>query len=93
MELDYGSQVDDPSSCWLNRLPEVVLSNFYTHPNNASIACLKYEIGNPDLKWEEEVLFYVLSVIPLMAFNLKYMDLLHIIISKNWMTYIIQKNI
>ena len=50
MELDYGSQVDDTSSCWLNRLPEVVLSNFYTHPNNASIACLKYEIGNPDLK-------------------------------------------
>ena len=40
MELEYGSHVDDPSSCWLNRLPEVVLSNFYTPPNNASIACL-----------------------------------------------------
>ena len=44
MELEYGSHVDDPSSCWLNRLPEVVLSNFYTPPNNASIACLKYEM-------------------------------------------------
>ena len=42
--------------------------------------------ANPDLKKEEEVQFYVLSVIPLMAFNLKDMDLLHIIISRNtWM--------
>ena len=29
-KLEYGSHVDDPSSCWLNRLLEVVLSNFYT---------------------------------------------------------------
>ena len=93
MELEYGSHVDDPSSCWLNRLPEVVLSNFYTPPNNASIACLQYEIGNPDLKQEEEAYFMYSSVIPLMAFTLKDMDLLHIIISKNWMTDIIQKNI
>ena len=47
MALEYGSHVDDPSSCWLNRLPEVVLSNFYTPPNNASIACLKYEMSEP----------------------------------------------
>ena len=45
MELDYGSHVDDPSSCWLNR--SLVLSNFYTPPNNASIACVKYEMREP----------------------------------------------
>ena len=33
----------------------------------------------------------MLSVIPLMAFNLKDMDLLHIVSLKNWMTCIIQK--
>ena len=44
------------------------------------------------MKQEEEVLFYVLNVISLMAFNLKDRDLLIIIISKNWMTCI-QKNI
>ena len=47
MELDYGSHMDDPSSFWLNRLLEVVLSNFYTPPNNASIACVKYEMREP----------------------------------------------
>ena len=46
--MEYGSHLDDgPSSCWLNRLPEVVLSNFYTPPSNASIACLKYEMREP----------------------------------------------
>ena len=48
MELDYGSHLDDgPSSCWLNGSPEVVLSNFYIPPSNASRACLKYEIREP----------------------------------------------
>ena len=48
MELDYGSHLDDgPASCWLNRSPEVVLSNFYIPPSNASRACLKYEIREP----------------------------------------------
>ena len=45
MELDHVSHLDDgPSYCWLNRSPEGVLSNFYTPPSNASIACLKYEM-------------------------------------------------
>ena len=48
MELDFGSHLDDgPSSCWLNRSPEVVLSNFYIPPSNASRACLKYEMREP----------------------------------------------
>ncbi|XP_030925660.1 uncharacterized protein LOC115952620 isoform X2 [Quercus lobata] len=49
MELDHVSHLDDgSSSCWLNRSPEGVLSNFYTPPNNASIACLEYEMRETD---------------------------------------------
>ncbi|XP_075649422.1 uncharacterized protein LOC142619924 isoform X4 [Castanea sativa] len=45
MELDHASHLDDgPSSCWLNRSPEGVLSNFYTPPSNACIACPKYKM-------------------------------------------------
>ncbi|XP_075647874.1 uncharacterized protein LOC142618748 isoform X3 [Castanea sativa] len=45
MEPDHASHLDDgPSSCWLNRSPEGVLSTFYTPPSDASIACLKYEM-------------------------------------------------
>ena len=45
MELDHVSHLDDgPSSCWLIRSPEGVLSNFYTPPSDASVACLKYEM-------------------------------------------------
>ncbi|KAF3945616.1 hypothetical protein CMV_028025, partial [Castanea mollissima] len=49
MELDHVSHLDDgPSSCWLNRSPEWVLSNFYTPPIDASIACLEYEMRETD---------------------------------------------
>ncbi|XP_065624510.1 uncharacterized protein LOC111986220 isoform X3 [Quercus suber] len=49
MELDHVSHLDDgPSSCWLNRSPEGVLSNFYTPPIDESIACLEYEMREPD---------------------------------------------
>ncbi|KAK4573313.1 hypothetical protein RGQ29_031325 [Quercus rubra] len=49
MELDHVSHLDDgPSSCWLNRSPEGVLSNFYTPSSNASIACLEYEMRETD---------------------------------------------
>ncbi|XP_059431425.1 uncharacterized protein LOC132164922 isoform X2 [Corylus avellana] len=47
MELDYGSLLDDsPSSCWLNRSQEAVLSNSYS-PVGDAIAYLKYEIREP----------------------------------------------
>uniref|UniRef100_A0A7N2ML85 Uncharacterized protein n=1 Tax=Quercus lobata TaxID=97700 RepID=A0A7N2ML85_QUELO len=49
MELDHVSHLDyGPSSCWLNRSPEGVLSNFYTPPIDASIACLEYEMRETD---------------------------------------------
>ena len=49
MELDHVSHLDDgPSSCWLNRSPEGLLSNFYTPSSNASIARLEYEMRETD---------------------------------------------
>nr|POE84367.1 hypothetical protein CFP56_66404 [Quercus suber] len=49
MELDHVTHLDDgPSSCWLNRSPEGVLSNIYTPPIDASIACLEYEMRETD---------------------------------------------
>jgi hypothetical protein len=49
MEIDYGSHLDGgPSPCWLNRSPEVVLSNSYSPPSD--MAHLKYEIREPGYK-------------------------------------------